>query len=339
MDPIAGPVIRADIRYRPSVERQIAEAYRRFAEVEARGVSGIYYEWAIAIAEDAEVLALIAKLPGMKKQANLVFAAARFLGAPVGPYIAFRAWLVSHWPEVVPVVMERATQTNEAARCAVLLPILSRLDGPLALIEAGVSAGLCLYPDRYSYRYNVGGTVVSLDPDSGPSTVVIPCTIDAASVPTRMPHINWRAGVDLNPVDVRDPVQVAWLETLVWPEHDARRDRLHAAARLAATEPAHLIRGDLLEKIPELIKMAPTGSRVVVFHSAVLVYLQAERRGVFAKLMSSLPEVAWVSNEGPGVLPSITEQVRVPTNGRTILAVDGKPVALVGPHGESYRAL
>lgn len=313
--------------------------YRRFAELEARGVSDIYYEWAISIADDSDVLALIAQLPGMKKQANLVFAAARYLGAPDGPYAAFRDWLLTHWAEVVPVVIERATQTNEAARCAVLLPIMSRLDGPLALIEVGVSAGLCLYPDRYSYRYDTGGTIVSLDPTDGPSSVVIPCTIDSASVPTRMPDVVWRAGVDLNPIDVRDPDQVAWLEKLIWPEHEARRVRLHAAARVAAAEPAHLVCGDLLEKTQELVESVPEGSHVVVFHSAVLVYLDAARREAFTHLVSSLLDVTWVSNEGFGVLPGVTEQVWMAADGRTILAVDGKPVALVGPHGQSYEAL
>ena len=81
-----------------------------------------------------------------------MFAAARHLGAPEGPYAPFRSWLVSKWADVVGVVASRSTQTNEAARCAVLLPPLSRVDGDVALIEAGASAGLTLYPDRYSYR-------------------------------------------------------------------------------------------------------------------------------------------------------------------------------------------
>ena len=84
----------------------------------------------------------------------------------------FRDWLVEHWADVEPVIMSRSTQTNEAARCAVLLPILDRLAGPLALIEAGAAAGLVLYPDRYSYLYTVNGTEsVRIDPSDGPGSL------------------------------------------------------------------------------------------------------------------------------------------------------------------------
>ncbi|WP_269429517.1 DUF2332 family protein [Sinomonas humi] len=151
-----------------------SEIYRSFANVEARGVSPVYFDWAASIAEDPEVLGLIESLPRHKRQPNLVFAAARLRGAPVGPSAGFRSWLVRHWAEVEPVIRERSTQTNEAGRCAVLLPVLSELDGPLALIEAGASAGLCLYPDRYSYRYDTGGGIVSLDPSEGPSASSCP---------------------------------------------------------------------------------------------------------------------------------------------------------------------
>lgn len=70
---------------------------------------------------------------------------------------------------------------------------------------------------------------------------------------------------------------------------------------------------------------------MVVFHSAVLVYLAADQRQAFAEQMLALDDVTWVSNEGSGVFPFSTDQVEKPVAGRTILAVDGKPVALVGP--------
>lgn len=316
-----------------------AEVYRDFAEIEARGVSPVFYEWAASTAADPRVLGLIEALPRPKRQPNLVFAAARFLGAPVGPYLAFREWLLDHWVEVEPVIMERSTQTNESGRCAVLLPELSRFEGPLALIEAGASAGLCLYPDRYSYRYDTGSRILALDPPGGPSPVELTCRIAEDSVPHRIPEVVWRAGVDLNPIDVRDPAEVQWLEALVWPEHHARRSRLNAAANLVATDPPRLLRGDLVDTVAELVLSAPAGTNVVVFHSAVLVYLEPWRREQFVDLMRSMPEVVWVSNEGERVLPQITDKVSLPVNGRTILSVNGVPTALVGPHGQSYEAL
>lgn len=170
---------------------------------------------------------------------------------------------------------------------------------------------------RFAESEVKGGAPVGLDPASGPSTVQIPCEIHDHGVPAHLPTIVWRAGVDLNPIDPGDQDQVAWLETLVWPEHSARRDRLHAAAALAANDPPHLRQGDLLAVIPDLIGQAPEGANVVVFHSSVLAYLTPERRREFAEMMLALEKVTWVSNEAPGVFPFITRLVSKPIRGRT----------------------
>ncbi|MEA4944928.1 MAG: DUF2332 domain-containing protein [Propionicimonas sp.] len=318
---------------------RVAAIYRDFADVEVQRSSPVYFDWACGVADDPEVAGLIGTLPTTKVQPNLVFAAARHCGAPVGPYRQFRSWLVENWTVVVPVVLARATQTNEAARCAVLLPILSALDGPLALIEAGAPAGLCLYPDRYSYRYRVNDQTVTLAPESGPGTVEIPCDLTATEAPTRLPRVAWRAGADLNPIAPTDSDQLAWLETLIWPEHDARRDRLRAAAKVVAEDPPGLVRGDILTAVPELIERAPAGTKIVVFRSAVLACLPPGQRQQFVELMLAREDVVWISNEGAGVLPSVTEQVDRPVAGRFIVAVDGRAVALAGPHGQSYEAL
>lgn len=148
-----------------------------------------------------------------------------------------------------------------------------------------------------------------------------------------------RSGVDLNPLDVREPAQLEWLEALVWPEHQDRRDRLHAAAAVAAMGPARVLRGDLVDTVPRLVGEAPPGSHVVVFHSAALVYLDPARRAQFVDLMRSLPEVTWISNEGEGVLPDVAEQLSVPARGRTIVSLNGRPRAFAGPHGQSYEGL
>src|SRR5699024_5523426 len=123
--------------------------YRTFARVAAADTSPVSAEWAQGVAEDAATIALLPALPQPTRRAHLLLAAARHLGSGTGTFAQLRAWLLEHWDETRALMLERSTQTNEAGRCAVLLPELARLDGPLSLIEVGASAGLCLYPDRY----------------------------------------------------------------------------------------------------------------------------------------------------------------------------------------------
>ncbi|HEY4224848.1 MAG TPA: DUF2332 family protein, partial [Pseudolysinimonas sp.] len=210
-------------------ELTTSERYLRFAANEAHGVSAIFEAWATGVAHDASLLALLEPLPLQKQQPNLVFAAARWTGCPAGDFDGFREWMLDHWPEVEATILARSTQTNEAARCTALITALSGIDGPVALLEVGASAGLCLYPDRYSYRFDRGGDIVALDPTSGTSSVVIPCAVSGSiHLPERLPQVVWRAGIDQSPIDVRDVDEVRWLETLIWPEHHDRVVRLHA---------------------------------------------------------------------------------------------------------------
>ena len=104
----------------------------------------------MGIADDPELLRRIDEWPHNKRQPLLMLAAARFLGARISPYRDFRAFLDAHWEDVSRMVLTRATQTNEAGRCATLLPSLAQIAAaggrPLALIEVGASAGLNLFP-------------------------------------------------------------------------------------------------------------------------------------------------------------------------------------------------
>ncbi|MEV0361165.1 DUF2332 family protein [Nocardia fusca] len=45
-----------------------------------------------------------------------------------------------------------------------------------------------------------------------------------------------RAGVDLDPLDIADD-DMAWLDSLIRPEHQIRRDRLCPAGTIAACRP------------------------------------------------------------------------------------------------------
>jgi hypothetical protein len=312
-----------------------SERYRAFAEVEARGMSGRYEAWAEGVATDAATIALIDELPAAKRQPNLVFSSARFHGAPLVPYPIFRDWLHAHWVDVRATALTHATQTNEAARCALLLPALAGIEGPLALLEVGASGGLCLYPDRYTYRYSGHP---QLDPGDGQSTVVLECEANGpVPVPSRLPEVVWRGGIDLNPLDVRRADDLAWLDALVWPEHDDRRARLQAAAAIVAAHPPRIIAGDLNERVRELAAQAPAEATLVVFHTAVLMYVDEDGRAAFAETVRALPG-HWLSVEGRSITPGIRVRDDVENDSTDmVLALDGVQLAWAQPHGRGIR--
>ena len=272
---------------------RIAEGYRRFARVEAADPSPAYARLAEAVADDEEILAFLAAMPTGKRQPNLLFATLQFLHGSAPPPDRLRATLLDDAERVRATMLARATQTNEAARCTALLPLLSLLDGPLALIEVGSSAGLCLYPDRYSYDYD--GVRVG-----GDSAVRLRCTTTGSGpVPRRLPEVVARIGVDLNSLDPGDPEVRAWLRALIWPGDSApdRLARLDAAAEIAAADPPRLLRGDLVEMLPGAVERAPAGSTVVVFHTAVMPYVPRRtarwaHRLAAASLTGSVPRPA-----------------------------------------------
>jgi hypothetical protein len=214
------------------VSEQIAARYRRFAEVEAHGRSPLYEAFALGVAGDTFALDFLDALSDEKRQPNLLFAALRHVCGTPRDWSTFRTKLRDNAPAVRETMLARRTQTNEAGRCATLLPVLARLPQPLALIEVGASAGLCLLTDRYGYDYGK----VRLAPVWADAPV-FPCRADPATpLPAAHPRVVWRLGLDLHPMDVADAADRAWLAALVWPEQADRLHRLRAAMEVARRE-------------------------------------------------------------------------------------------------------
>ena len=307
--------------------------YRWFAENEAPGRSALFEEWAHGVAGDTEILDLLGQLPRPKRQPNLLFACSRLVGCPLVPFAEWRQWLVANWDAVASQMLVRGTQTNEPRRCAVLLPALAQVHGPFALLEVGASAGLCLYPDRYSYSYDGR----RIDPADGPSTVLLECaTTGNPPIPTTLPEIVWRAGLDLNPLDLTNPDDTAWLETLIWPEQHERRARIRAAMEIVRANPPRIVRGDAIDDLPALVSEAPAGIPLVIVSSAAIVYLMPEPRARFIDYVRSL-DATWISNEGAGIVPVAAGKLegRVPPEtGQMLLSVNETPLAFTGPHGD-----
>jgi hypothetical protein len=310
-----------------------ADWYSKFAVLEARGESAIYEEWALGVAQDDEVIALLEQLPRPKQQPNLLFACARLLGSPEAAYDEWRGWLREHWIAVRAEMLVRRTQTNEPRRCALLLPVLAQFDGPIALLEVGASAGLCLYPDRYSYSYDGR----RIDPADGPSPVLLECaTTGDPPIPVGMPDIVWRAGIDLHPLDLRIDDDVTWLTTLIWPEQVERRARIRAAMDLVRTAPPRIVQGDATDALPALAAQAPASATLVIVTSAAIVYLTPENRARFIETVESL-DARWISNEGRGIVPAAAAalgETESPHPGQFVLALDSKPLAFSGGHGQ-----
>ncbi len=316
---------------------KLVERYADFAAA-TRGQSACFEAWANGVRADRAVLGWLETFPQAKQQPNLIFAAARWHGVPApGPYADLRAALLTDDGPIRATVSERSTQTNEVGRVATLAPVFAALSAragaPLALLEVGTSAGLGLYPDRYDYHWPGAGRLTG---SGGP---VLTCDVTGPMpVPTAPVPVGWRAGIDRHPLDVADADAMAWLETLVWPEQQQRRERLWQAIAVARRDPPRIIAGDLRERLPELVEEAAAHGEVVVFHSAVISYLDHSARAGFHALMADLVarrRCRWVSNEGRRVLPEVTATATRPAPAGLdfVLGLDGRALAWTHQHG------
>ncbi|MEO6117175.1 MAG: DUF2332 family protein [Pseudolysinimonas sp.] len=313
-------------------DRATSEWYQR-AATELAATSELQVAWARIVASDPELLELINRLPREHRQPSLLFSVASWCGAPAVADPTWRQWIIAHWPAIEDAARTRRTQTNEVGRCIPLLLGLDRIDGPIALLELGAAAGLCLALDRYSYRFDDG-------PPLGTGTPVLSTTTTGAGgSPTRMPDIVWRRGVDLVPLDVTNRDDVRWLEALLPPDRLERRARLLAAIAAVRDDPPLVVEGDALGSLPALAVAARAeapDATLVIAALGTLVYLAPGERDAIVDAASDLG-ARLLTFEGAGVLPGVAEQLHglsAPHPTPFVLALDGEPIAHAGPHGD-----
>jgi hypothetical protein len=318
----------------PDTRSQIAARYRRFARFGAAGRSPVYERICNAVAEDGQILKWLAGMPKPKQQPNLLLGAVRFLfGTPEEPR-EFISLVHKRWDRIAAVMMVRCTQTNEPARCATLPPVLAGLPQPLALLEVGASAGLCLLVDRYAYVYD--RTVIERSAPSAVPAPRFPCRASPRTpLPERNVEVAWRAGLDRRPLSLANDQDVRWLEALVWPGEDYRIPRLRAAIEVARAHPPRLVVGDLRRDLKRLAAQAPPDATLVVYHTAVLAYVDdAEERAALARSVAEVGGV-WLANEGIEHIPGApSEPFGEPAREDAFLmCVDAEPVAWTDSHG------
>ncbi|QMU75541.1 DUF2332 domain-containing protein [Streptacidiphilus sp. PB12-B1b] len=206
-----------------------------------------------------------------------------------------------HEAELTAIIGTRLVQTNHVQRALGLrlglCEIAAEVGGPVHLVEVGTSAGLNLRFDRYGYR--VGGRQYG-DPASPVQLVADVHGGGALPDLDALPALASTTGVDLDPVDVRDPDHRRWLEALVWPENHDQRALLAAALELVAADPPTVLAGDAVDVLPELAGAIPAGEPRVVFHSATRMHVPADRRDAFDAAVAALGDdgpLWWLSVE------------------------------------------
>ncbi|MEO5535676.1 MAG: DUF2332 domain-containing protein [Pseudolysinimonas sp.] len=309
-----------------------ADWYHRAATRDLVGHSALHVAWAAGVAADDEVVALLDRLPRERRQPSLVFSVATYLGAPLEAYPGFRTWLVEHWPDVERETTTRRTQTNEVARCGPLVVALDRVTdrggetAPIALLEVGAAAGLCMIPDRYSYRFGTHPVV-------GDGTPLIEVAVSGDGIPPeRIPAIAWRRGIDLNPLSAADSADREWLEALIPLDRPDRRSRLRAALATAEVDPPTVVAGDALDDLARVAADAPRDIPLVVVSLGTLVYLAPAARAEFPKAVARLG-ARLVTLEAEGIADQTTART-APERTGFVLALDGEPIAQVSPHGD-----
>ncbi len=256
---------------------------------------------------------------------------------PQGAWQAFRDVLQAH-PVEVGAALARPCQTNEAGRCAALLPgflAIAHEHGPaLRIFEIGASAGLNLNWDRY--RYEGDGWAW------GPPRA----RLRIAGVSDRMPghdadvRVVERAGCDSAPLDLADDDTRLTLRAAIWPERVDRLERLDAALAVAREHPPPVERGDAVHWLERRLARPADGCTTVVFHSIVWQYLKpADRERVRVLLAAAgarataAAPLAWLHLEPAGGGGTAVTLTTWPGRERIVArsGFHGPPVVIAGP--------
>jgi hypothetical protein len=210
--------------------------------------------------------------------------------------------LVAHDDELYPW-LDGPPQTNEPGRSAALMvgliDVARRFGQPIELLEIGSSAGLNLMIDRFGFdlggsRYGPADAAVTIRPEWH-GAAPPPADVRFASV----------RGVDVHPIDARDPAAARRLAAYAWIDTPERIARIEQVIALINADPPDLTHGDAADWLEEqLAQSQAEGTTRTLVHSVVWQYLGEERqeriRATMARAAAAAtPErpLAWVRME------------------------------------------
>ena len=330
--------VRGDETVRSQETERLRRAVDFFARTQCAGVSPFYEQVCRYLVTDDAMLELLLAAPLEQRRPSLFFGALNHLvtlhrddplagyfpnlgGAVASDAVLGREltrFVHQHGDHFRQLLGTRTTQTNDVRRSYVLGTGLSaaaqHMPAPLDVVELGASAGLNLLYDRYRHTVNdetvfsparaetceirILGKGGKGEPgDSGPA--------ENADGPGNHPWpiARTRTGVDLQPVDIRESEDRAWLRSFVWPEMTEELRTLDAAIAVARADgPPPVLKADALAYLGRLAESPHDGSSLVVFTCSLLTYLTAARSRRILRHLQAVARtrpVAWLYAESP----------------------------------------
>ena len=197
--------------------------------------------------------------------------------------------------------IDSAPQTNDVRRASVLIAVshwlTQRFKRPLDIYEVGASAGLNLMWDKFALYLgeNVYGdedSPVRLAPEwTGPYPPLVE------------PKVRMRRGVDLNPIDIQNPIDRLRLKSYIWPDQFERVGLTDAAIGLSDVI---VEQGDAVDWLNSTLQTA-SGALSLVYSTVAWQYLSsdAQERGrsiieTVGRAATEDSPLAWFQMEADG---------------------------------------
>jgi hypothetical protein len=275
------------------------------------------------LGHDEELLAIAAMTPREKLPALLFQAAATFLVLELAPRplrdwfprleqpqpaldgrfgAEYRSFCLDHRDRLVELMAAHRYQMNEVGRCAGLVAALGATNAPgqeLALVDVGTGAGLALHFDRYRYRFRgSGGQLTTIGDASSPVLIETEVRGEwSGPIPSGLPDVVERVGIDVEPLDVGDPAVRAWLAACV-PQEIRGVTRFQQAVEVALQHPVRMVRGDACEVLPGVLEAIPDGRLVCLTDTYVDVFFTTDELRRFQELVAATGrrrDLDWIS--------------------------------------------
>ncbi|MFZ0091381.1 MAG: DUF2332 domain-containing protein [Solirubrobacteraceae bacterium] len=275
------------------------------------------------LGDDRELLAIAAEIEPDRLPPLLFSAAATFLvlesdreplrdwfprvGEPQRPLgagfrDAYRDFCLDRRDRLLELCATHRYQMNEVGRCAHVLPAMApaiAADREMALVDVGTGAGLALHLDRYRYQFrHPDGRVTTVgDPES---RVEISTELRGAQplpIPSRLPCVSERIGIDVEPLELQDADVRAWIAACL-PQEIGAVTRFHHAVEVAMSHDSRLVRGDACTALPAALASIPEDRLVCLVDTFVHVFFPDAELRRFRELVEDLGtrrDLDWIS--------------------------------------------